>query len=109
MNLTYPSAIPQRQVNVLHNSEHPASCFAVLDTGTCLIADSIFDLFMNKMKALYAPKKNIKVETKGQRYEIGDFIVKIGSVVVGQTTSFKGVIVEVSILFCVYRNTWHIP
>lgn len=83
-------------MHVLHNSEHPATAFAILDTGTCLVADNTFDQLIHKLKAFYAPKKNAKVETKGQRYEIGDFIVKIGSVVLGQNISFKGILVEVS-------------
>ena len=47
----------------------------------------------------YKARKNTKVESKGQRYELDDFIVKVGSVVLGQTTSFKGVLVEVRVYF----------
>ena len=84
-----------RVVQVLHNSEQPASCFAVLDTGTCLVADILMDLLMTKLKDFYAPRKNAKLESKGQRFELGDFVIKIGSVVLGQNTSFKGILVEV--------------
>ena len=38
---------------MLHNSEQPASCFAVLDTGVCLVADLPFNLLMLKMKDYY--------------------------------------------------------
>ena len=85
----------QRQVHVLHNSDQPASCFAILDTNTCLVADNLLDALMVKLKAFYAPRKNAKVESKGQKYEYGDFIIKIGSVILGQNTSFKGILVEV--------------
>ena len=83
-------------VHVLHNSEQMASCIAVLDTGTCVTADSSFDLLMQKMRHFYAVRKNLRVESRGQRYQLVDFIVKIGSVVLGQTTSFKGVLIEVT-------------
>lgn len=43
----------QRIVNVLHNSEQPVSCFAVLDNGVCLVADLTFNLLMVKMKEYY--------------------------------------------------------
>ncbi|KAK2187549.1 hypothetical protein NP493_162g05000, partial [Ridgeia piscesae] len=98
-------SIPQqRLVHVLHNSEQPASCFSVLDTGTCLVADSLFDLLMLKLKGFYVPRKNAKVESRGQRYELGDFLIKIGSVVLGQNTSFKGILVEVEYRPCVVAN-----
>jgi len=91
-------AAPQRALNVLHNSEQPASCFAVLDTGTCLVADMFFDALMQKMKGFYTARKNLRVESRGQRYQLGDFLVKVGSVVISQMTSFKGVLIEVSTL-----------
>lgn len=84
----------QRTVNVLHNSENPASCFAVLDTGTCLVADNLFDLLMMKLKEFYVARKNVRMESKGQRYELGDFVIKIGSTTSGQ--NFKGILVEVN-------------
>lgn len=88
-------AAPVRTVNILHNSEHPASCFALLDTGTCLVADNLFDFLMIKMNGIYTPKKSQnKIESKGQRFEVEDFIVKVGSVSMGPT--FKGILIEVS-------------
>lgn len=93
----YFAANPPQYVNLMHNSEQPATCFAILDSGNCLVADLQFDALMSKIKM---QKKNPKVEAKGLRYEIGDFIVKVGSVLLGQSTSFKGVIVEVWVLLC---------
>ena len=90
---------------MLHNSEQPASCFSVLDTGTCLVADSLFDLLMLKLKGFYVPRKNAKVESRGQRYELGDFLIKIGSVVLGQNTSFKGILVEVGWRDCCFLKS----
>ncbi|KAF8766619.1 Mediator of RNA polymerase II transcription like protein [Argiope bruennichi] len=55
---------PNRAVNIIHNSEHPATGFALLDTGTCLMADSHFDMLMAKMAGIYIPKKAIKIESK---------------------------------------------
>ena len=82
-------------MNVLHNSDQPASCFAVLDNGMCLVADVFFDALMQQMKVFYAARKNLRVESRGQRYQIGDFVVKVGSVVLSQMTSFRGVLIEV--------------
>jgi len=90
-------AVLSRMVHVLHNSEQVASCIAVLDTGTCVVADSSFDLLMQKIRGFYAVRKNLRVESRGQRYKLVDFIVKVGSVVLGQTSSFKGVLVEVTL------------
>ncbi|KAF7381241.1 hypothetical protein HZH68_016116 [Vespula germanica] len=85
----------QRTVHVLHNSEQPASVFALLESGNKivpLIADGLFDLLMMKMTSIYTSKKQTKIESKGPRFEIGDFCVKLGSVTMSQ--NFKGILVE---------------
>ncbi|XP_013395333.1 mediator of RNA polymerase II transcription subunit 20-like [Lingula anatina] len=100
---TYQSQVPSAQnrlVHLLHNSEQPATCFAVLDTGTCLVADNLFNLLMLKLKNFYPTRKGFKIESKGQRYSLGDFIIKIGSVTFGQNISFKGILVEVEYCPC---------
>ena len=38
-------------------------------------------------------------KAKGQRYELGDFVIKIGQVTVG--VSFKGILIEVFSFVCV--------
>lgn len=80
---------------LVHNTEQPATSFAVLETGLVLVADSLLEIFMLKLNGAYNLKKNAKIESKGQRYELMDFIVKIGSVSIGP--SFKGILVEVSV------------
>ncbi|XP_046750443.1 mediator of RNA polymerase II transcription subunit 20 [Diprion similis] len=110
---TYQS-VPQfgspKTVHVLHNSEQPASVFAVLESGTKvvpLIADGLFDLLMLKMTSIYTSKKQTKVEAKGPRFEIGDFCVKLGSVTMSQ--NFKGVLVEVEYRPCVIPgSSWEL-
>lgn len=85
----------QRTLHVLHNSEQPASAFAILESGNKvvpLIADGLFDLLMYKISSVYTNKMQ-KMESKGPRFEIGDFCVKLGSVTINQ--NFKGVLVEV--------------
>ncbi|XP_076234207.1 mediator of RNA polymerase II transcription subunit 20-like isoform X1 [Calliopsis andreniformis] len=91
----------QRTLHVLHNSEQPASVFAILESGNKvvpLIADGLFDLLMYKITSIYTNKMQ-KMESKGPRFEIGDFCVKLGSVTINQ--NFKGVLVEVEYRPCV--------
>lgn len=99
---------PQRTLHVFHNSEQPASVFSILETGTktvSLVADGLFDLFMPKMAPIYTTKKQTRCESKGTRFEIGDFCVKLGNVTMN--TSFKGVLVEVEYRpCCVPGNCW---
>lgn len=48
----------------MHNSEHPASVFSILDTGTKtipLVTDCLFDLLMLKITSVYTSKKQTKV------------------------------------------------
>lgn len=81
---------------MFHNSEQPASVFAVLDNGTGktvpVVADSLFDLLLLKMSSIYTSKKN-KVEIRGPRFELNDFIIKIGAININHNV--KGIIVEV--------------
>lgn len=91
----------QRTVHVLHNSEQPATVFSILDTGAktiTLTTDGLFDLLIMKMSGFYAAKKQIKTESKGPRYEIGDFCVKLGTITVN--SNFKGIVVEVEYRPC---------
>ncbi|KAH8344700.1 hypothetical protein KR067_003881 [Drosophila pandora] len=75
---------PGRAVHVLHNSEYPASTFSIIDNGTgkqvALVADNIFDLLMLKMTNTFTSKKQTKIESRGARFEYGDFVIKLGSV-----------------------------
>ncbi|CAG0879534.1 unnamed protein product [Cyprideis torosa] len=104
-----PSVPSQQKIlHVIHNSEQPASVFGVLETGTkhiCVVADYIFQVLLMKITGTLSggakPKadSNTKIESRGQRFEAGDFIVKLGMVTMG--TNFKGIIVEVE-----YQPCW---
>ena len=99
---------PNRQLYILHDSEYPASVFSILECPNktvTLTSDTLFDLLMLKLTNVY--KKKTTIESKGPRFEIGDFIVKLGSVTVGGT--FKGILVEVEYSPCVVlNNCWGI-
>ncbi|XP_045762664.1 mediator of RNA polymerase II transcription subunit 20 isoform X1 [Maniola jurtina] len=103
--LSLPQMGPTKTVHVLHNSEQPASVFSILESGSKnihVVADSLFDLLMMKLSNIYTSKKQTKMESKGTRFELGDFCVKLGSVTMNQ--SFKGVLVEVEYRPCVMAN-----
>lgn len=100
-----PPGQPQRLVHVLHNSEQPASCFSVIDTGTTLVADVLFDVLIAKLTqnksgkdGFYQQRKGFKIEAKGPRYELSDFVIKIGSV--SLASNFRGILVEVEYCPC---------
>uniref|UniRef100_A0A1B6FU25 Mediator of RNA polymerase II transcription subunit 20 n=1 Tax=Cuerna arida TaxID=1464854 RepID=A0A1B6FU25_9HEMI len=100
--MSVPQLGAQRTIHVLHNSEQPATVFSLLDTGTKtipLIADQLFDMLMLKISPFYTSKKQTKIEAKGPRFELGDFLIKLGSVTMSQ--NFKGVLVEVEYRPCV--------
>ncbi|XP_005109215.1 mediator of RNA polymerase II transcription subunit 20 [Aplysia californica] len=92
---TYQSVMlnSPKTLHILHNSEHPASCFAILDSGNTLVADTLFNGLMSNLKNYYQARKGAKIESKGQRYQLADFVLKIGSV--SLAGSFKGILVEV--------------
>lgn len=106
--MTTPQLGQMRTLHVLHNSEMPASVFSILETGTKqipVVADNLFDLLMCKMTPAMNAKKQPKIESKGPRFEYGDFLIKLGSVTMGQT--FKGILVECEYRPClVPSNCW---
>nr|XP_027218207.1 mediator of RNA polymerase II transcription subunit 20-like [Penaeus vannamei] len=90
-----------RRLHIVHNSETPATTYAIIDTGTkqvTLSADLLFDFILPRFDHMYQSKKNLKIESKGSRYEIGDFVVKIGTVTM--SGHYKGILVEVEYLPC---------
>ena len=64
--------------------------FSILESGNktvTLTSDTLFDLLMLKLTNVY--KKKQTIESRGPRFEIGDFIVKLGSVTVGSVFKVK--------------------
>ena len=49
-------------IHILHSTEYPYTSFAVLESGTCLVADSGFDSLLTKLKTFYTPRKAAKIE-----------------------------------------------
>ena len=82
---------------MIYNSEYPASRFALFEDGSFLTSDVMLVSFLSKLRDFWQPKKGGKIESKGNRYELGDFIIKVGIVSVGPST--KGVAIEVSVNF----------
>lgn len=80
----------------IHSTEYPRTTFTVVDPPyVCLVADNTLDTIFTHLKQSYVPRKQLKVEAKGLRYEVrGKYIVKFGSVTFSNTS--KSIIVEVS-------------
>lgn len=90
-----------RKLHIAHNSEAPATTYAVLDTGNkqvTLSADIMFDLMLPRINHMYTAKKNLKIESKGAKFEISDFVVKMGNVYM--SGHYKGILIEVEYLPC---------
>lgn len=98
-----PLVGPSKMVHIIHNSEYPVTTFSVLDSNNGkhipLIADNIFDLVLIKMTAVNPNKKQTRIESKGARFEYGDFVIKLGSVTIME--NFKGILIEVEYRACV--------
>ena len=73
----------------LFSSEHPATVFTVLEPPPpvgpqqqqpakqklTFTSDTLFDLLLLKLEKFY--QKRLKIESKGSRFELGDFVVKV--------------------------------
>ena len=83
-----------KTLHTIYNSEYPASRFGLFEDGPFLVTDMMLTSFLSKLEQFWQPKKGGKIESKGNRYELGDFVIKVGIVTVGPNT--KGVAIEVS-------------
>ncbi|XP_034246952.1 mediator of RNA polymerase II transcription subunit 20-like [Thrips palmi] len=93
---------PPRTVHLLNNSEQPATVFSILESGqkqVPLVSDPLFMDLMKKLASVYTGKQQTRMEAKGPRFEVADFLVKLGTVTMNQ--NFKGVLVEVEYRPCV--------
>ncbi|XP_018432311.1 PREDICTED: mediator of RNA polymerase II transcription subunit 20 isoform X1 [Nanorana parkeri] len=98
---------PGKLLYIMHSSEHPVSTFALFENGPCLVADQNFDVLMIKLKGFFQNAKANKMETRGSRYEYCDFLIKIGTVTMGQ--SGRGISVEVDYCPCsVPGDCWNL-
>ena len=71
-------ANPPKTLHIVHVSEFPASVFSVLESNGKVItftSDTLLDLLLLKLTNLYS--KKLRIESKGSRYKVGDFIVKV--------------------------------
>ena len=86
--------------------------FALLEAASgnktvALVADNLFDLLMLKLSNFYTANKQTKIESRGPRFEAGDFLVKLGSVTMWP--AFKGILVEVYSNSSQSASNPHIP
>ena len=75
----------------------------MFEDGSFLVTDVMIVSFLAKLRDFWIPKKGGKIESKGNRYELGDFIIKVGIVTVGPST--KGVAIEVKICWF-FHGIW---
>ncbi|XP_071816859.1 mediator of RNA polymerase II transcription subunit 20-like [Apostichopus japonicus] len=102
---TFYAADSQKCINVLHNSEYPTSSFSITDTNISLVSDTGFDAILQKLKGFYSTKMSSRIESKGKKYQLADFIVKVGIVSIG--SSNRGILVEVEYTPCVIiQDCW---
>lgn len=108
---TYTSiSIPNRVLQLFHDSERSATTFAILDNGYQLVATSNFDTILNTyLNYHYPSKKGQKVECCGQKFELseGDFVIRISAV--SQDVVVRGIIIEIEYGPCVIpQDCWDI-
>ncbi|XP_039258933.1 mediator of RNA polymerase II transcription subunit 20-like [Styela clava] len=96
-----------KPLNIISNSEYPLSKFALFEDGASLIADAMLPNFLVKMRLFWQQRKGAKIECKGHRYILNDFLFKIGVVTHGSNT--RGIAVEIEYTPCLYvKECWNL-
>lgn len=92
----YQQGSGSKVLYVVRSSEQPLTCYGILENGTCITTESSFEQIMTKLGSYYQPRKGAHTEARGQRYVLGDNVVKVGAITVGQAA--KGLVVEVEFI-----------
>lgn len=83
-----------KTLNLITHSDYPASAFSIMEGSQCtIVSDTIFENILVSLSSFYTPKKSARIEVKGLRWALSDFVVKIGSCTMA--SHFKAIIVEI--------------
>jgi len=100
------AAFPNQKVlNHITASEYPASAFSLIENGPTIVTDSSFDQILTNLGSFYSPKKLARMEVRGQRWTLVDFVIKLGSCTMGP--NFKAIVAEIEYGPCIVPgNCW---
>lgn len=80
-------------LNLILASEYPASAFSLIENGPTIVSDSSFDQILTNLSNFYSPRKLARMEVRGQRWTLGDFVIKLGQCTMGP--NFKAIVGEI--------------
>lgn len=97
----------QKTLNLILSSEYPASAFSLIENGSTIVADASFENIISTLSNYYSPKKLARMEVRGQKWTLYDFVVKLGACTMG--ANFKAIVVEIEYGPCsVPGNCWEL-
>lgn len=124
-NPAITTANETRVLSLITASEYPASAFSIIEkssgpstssTGTSttsssnsctVVTDSSIEQILTNLSLFYSKKVHIRMEVRGQRWTLNDFVIKLGSCTLGGGNAFKAVVAEIEYgPCCVPGNCW---
>lgn len=98
---------PGKLLNVISNTEYPLSRFAHFEEGSYTTTDRMLGNFLSKLRQFWQQRKGARIECRGNRYVLSDFILKAGIVTHGTNT--RGIVVEMEYTPCIYaKECWNL-
>lgn len=92
----------QKLLNLIQSSEYPATAFSLIENGSTIVADQSFEQIISNLSNFYSSKKLARIEVRGQKWLLGDFVCKLGSCTMGG--SFKAIVTEIEYGPCSVPN-----
>ncbi|KAJ1972407.1 hypothetical protein H4R35_004691 [Dimargaris xerosporica] len=86
----------EKMLLLLTHGSEPARQYAMVDEGCIVETDRELEAIVHKLKNLWVARQSSQID--GHLYDLGDFRVRTGNMMVG--TANKGVIVEVEYVPC---------
>ncbi|KAJ1972693.1 hypothetical protein H4R34_005321 [Dimargaris verticillata] len=88
----------EKMLLLLTHTAEPARQYAMVDESCIVETDRELEAIVHKLKNLWVARQSSQID--GHLYDLGDFRVRMGNMMVG--TANKGVIVEVEYVPCCY-------
>lgn len=101
-----PGIFPQQKtLNLLMSSEYPLTAFSLIKNGPTIVVDSSFEQIITTLSNFYSLKKLARMEVRGQKWILNDFVIKLGSCTLG--ANFRAIMLEIEYGPCsIPANCW---
>lgn len=88
-----PSASSNNSSSTTSTSSSSSS--SSLANSCTVVTDSSFEQILTNLALFYSKKVHVRMEVRGQRWTLADFVIKLGTCTMGGNQTFKAIVAEI--------------